>query len=104
MPSISTSKGGTATPLGAFGIELAEIASSVAYRAAEASTSSPSRPSGPSIAVTSVGAAGAALDRVHKRRVDRDVVEQGLEGAGLVPLRVALRRVPLVSPPEVHHP
>ena len=41
MPSISTSKGGTATPLGAFGIELAEIASSVAYRAADASTSEP---------------------------------------------------------------
>ena len=54
---------------GAFGIELAEIASSVAYRAAEASTSLPSRLSGPSIACTSVGSTGMWSNRASRAAV-----------------------------------
>ena len=40
--------------------------------------------------------------RVHPRRVDGDVVQQGLAGAGLVALGVAGRQEPLVAPPDVH--
>ena len=43
-----------------------------------------------------------ARNRMHAIRADGDVVEQRGAGTGLVAVGVALRQVPLVTPPDVH--